>query len=53
MKLPSKKKQIDRNNKTEYFQTIIKEGLNWFLFLYIMYFTTESIENDKNSYLHC
>ena len=36
VKLPSKKKIIDRYDKTEYCPTSIKEGLNWFPFFDIM-----------------
>ena len=46
-KLPSIKKKIDRNDKTEYWPKIIKESLHWLLF-YIIEFTTDRIENDKN-----
>ena len=48
VKIPSIKKKIDRNNKTEYWPTSIKESLSWLSFLYIMGFTKEKIENDKN-----
>ena len=34
VKLPSTKKQIDRNDKTEYWPTSIKESLDWLLFWY-------------------
>ena len=32
VKLPSIKKKIDRNDKTEYWPNIIKESLHWLLF---------------------
>ena len=34
VKIPSIKKQIDCNDKTEYWPTSIKEILNWLTFLY-------------------
>ena len=47
-KLPSIKKKIDPNDKTEYWTKIIMESLNWLTFLDIMDFTEDRIENDKN-----
>ena len=47
VKLPSIKKQIDHNDKTEYWPTRINESLNWSHFFYIMEFTADRIENDK------
>ena len=47
-KLPSIKKNIDRNDKTEYWQKIIKGILNWLPFLDTIEFTADRIENDKN-----
>ena len=48
VKLPSIKKKIDRNDKTEYWTKSIKESLNWLPFFDIMDFTADMIENDKN-----
>ena len=52
VKISSIKKNIDRNHKTEYWPTNIKEILNWLPFS-IMEFNTDRIENDKNLYRHC
>ena len=41
--LPSIKKKIDCNNKTEYWPTSIKESLNCLPFLDIMYFNAYKI----------
>ena len=45
VKIPSIKKKIDRNDKTEYWTTSIKESINELLF-YIMDFTADRIDND-------
>ena len=47
-KLPSIKKKIDCNYKTECWPKSITESLNWLPFLEIMDFTVDRIENDKN-----
>ena len=47
-KLPSMKKKIDRDYKTECWPKIIIEILNWLPFLDIMEFTVNKIKNDKN-----
>ena len=47
-KLPSIKKKIDRNYKTDYWPKRIVESLNWLPFLDIVEFTADRIENDKN-----
>ena len=41
--IPSIKKQIDRNDKTKYWPTSIKEIIDWLPFLYIMDFTAYRI----------
>ena len=46
VKIPSIKKKIDRNNKTEYWPTSIKESLNWLPFFDIIEFTADSKEDD-------
>ena len=48
VKLPSTKKKMDRNDKTEYCPTSIKESINWLPFFDIMEFTADRIENYKN-----
>ena len=48
VKIPSIKKTIDCNDKTEYWKKIIKESLNWLPFLDTMEFTADRIDNDKN-----
>ena len=53
VKLPSRKKKIDRNNKTEFWTTSIKEGLNWLPLCDIMEFTAYMVYNKKNSYCYC
>ena len=47
-KLPSMKKKIDRNYKTECWPKSIMESLNWLPFIDIMEFTADKIRNDKN-----
>ena len=47
VKLTSIKRKIDRNDKTEYWPTSMKESLNWFSFFDIMEFTADRTENDK------
>ena len=47
VKIPSIKKKIDRNNKTEYWPTSIKESLNWLPFFDITEFTVDRIDNDN------
>ena len=47
-KLPSIKKKIYRNDKTEYWPKIIVESLNWLHLLGIMGVTADRIENYKN-----
>ena len=47
VKIPSIKKTCYRNNKPEYWPTIIKESLNWLPFIYIMEFALDRIDNDK------
>ena len=47
-KLPSMKKKIDSNYKTECWPKIRAENLIWLPFIDIMDFTTDSINNDKN-----
>ena len=44
MKLPSKKKEIDRHDNMNYWKIIIKEIINWFPFLNIMEYTSDRIE---------
>ena len=39
---------MDCNDKTEYWPKSIMESLNWLLFLDIMDFTADRIENDRN-----
>ena len=51
--IPSIKKKIDRNDKTEYCPTSIKESINWLPFFDIIEFTSDRIDKDKNSYRHC
>ena len=41
----TKEEKIDRNNKTEYWTTSIKEVLIWLPFLNIIQFTADKIEN--------
>ena len=48
VKLPPIKKSFDRNDKTEYWTTSIKESINWMPFFDIMEFTADSIYYDKN-----
>ena len=48
VKLPSIRKKIDRNDKTEYWPKSIVESLNWLTLLDITEFTTDRIENDNN-----
>ena len=50
--IPSIKKN-DCNDKSEYWPTSIKEGLNWLPFLDIMDFTADRMDNDKNFYRYC
>ena len=45
IKIPSIKKKVDHNDKTEYWTTSIKESINELLF-YIMDFTADRIDND-------
>ena len=52
-KLPSIKKKIDRNHKTECWPKSIMEILNWLPFLDIIEFTTDRIKNNKIYYHHC
>ena len=47
-KLPSTKKKIDRNYKTDCWQKSIMVNINWFPFIYVMEFTADKIDNDKN-----
>ena len=47
VKIPSIKKKIDRNNKTEYYPTRTKESLNWLPFFDTTELTEDRIENDK------
>ena len=49
--LPSTKKKMDRNYKTECWPKIIIESLNWLPFIDIMEFTADRIKNDKNIFL--
>ena len=46
LKIPSINKQIDRDDKTEYWPTSIEESLNWLPFFHIMEFTADRIDND-------
>ena len=46
--LPSSKKKINHNDKTEYWPKSIVESLNWLPYLDIMEFAADRIENDKN-----
>ena len=48
VKIPSIKKKMDRNKKTENWPTSIKESINWLPF-YIIAFTADKIENDKKN----
>ena len=43
----------DRNEKSEYWPTSIKESLNWLHFFNIMEFTEDKIKNNENFYPHC
>ena len=52
VKMPSIKKKNDCNEKTEYWPTSIKEGIDWLPF-YMMAFNADRIENDKNFYRQC
>ena len=45
IKLPSKKKEINHNDKMTYWPKIIKEVINLFPFLNIMDYTADSIKN--------
>ena len=47
-KLPSIKKKIDRNYKTDCWPKIITESLDWLDFLDVMEFTSYKIDNDIN-----
>ena len=47
-KLPSMKRKIDRNYKTDCWEKLIMESLNWLSFLDIMDSTSEKINNDTN-----
>ena len=46
--LPSTKKKIDPNYKTEFWPKSIMESVNWLPFIYIVEFIADRIENDKN-----
>ena len=52
VKIPSIKREIDRNNKNEYWPTSIKEILHWLPFLDIMKFTADRIKNYIKFYRH-
>ena len=45
--VPSIKKKIDRNDKTEYWPKSIVGSLNWLTFIDIMQSTADKIDNDK------
>ena len=47
-KLPSMKKKIDLNYKTELWPKSIMKSLNWLTSVDIMQFTVDMRENDKN-----
>ena len=53
LNLPSIKKTIDRNDKTQYCPKIIEESINWLPFLDIMELTADKIDSDKIYYRYC
>ena len=46
IKIPSKKKKIDRHDSIDYWPTSINEGINWLSFLNTVEYNADRINNE-------